>query len=102
MAQEQSRWVRSPERTEQVVEATRTVVYVNDEHEEFVDPDDLDDALHEAGVKSVEWSDGETGYDDRGTDVSLRAAHLAVDLQRDPAEFLNPVERHSDRDAANS
>lgn len=95
-------WVRSPERTERVIEATRAVVYVGDEHEEFVDPDDLDDALREAGVEAVEWSDGETGYDDRGTDVSVRAAHLAVDLRRDPEEFLNPVEEQPDPDTANS
>lgn len=102
MAQEQSEWVRSPERTEQVIEATRAVVYVDDERKEFVDPDDLDDAFREAGIEVVEWSDEETGYDDRETNVSLRAAHLAVDLQRDPAEFLNPVEECPDRDAADS
>lgn len=102
MAQEQSRWVRSPEQTERVIEATRAVVYTDGDYEKFVDPNGLDDALREAGLETVEWSDGETGYDDRETDVSLRAAHLAVDLRRDRAEFLHPVERSPDRDAADS
>jgi hypothetical protein len=100
MAQEQSEWVRSPERTEQVIEATRAVVYADDARETLIAPDSLDDALRAAGVEVGEAADGTTAYDDRGTDLSLRAAHLAVDLRRDPAEFLHPVERSPDRDAA--
>ncbi|HET7325482.1 MAG TPA: hypothetical protein VFJ06_14235 [Halococcus sp.] len=108
MAQEQEPepgpegWIRSPERTERIIEGTRAVVYADDDRSEFIDPDDLDDALREAGVKTVEWADGETGYDECETDVSIRAAHLAVDLRRDPAEFLHPVERRPDRDTADS
>ena len=109
MAQEQSgngpgadEWVRSPERTERVIEGTRAVVYADEEREKFIAPDDLNDALRSAGVEVGKAEDGTTAYDNIPDDLSVRAAHLAVDLRRDPAEFLNPVERRPDRDAADS
>lgn len=85
-----------------MIEETRAVVYVDDDRSEFIDMDDLDNALRAAGVEIIEDDDGTTAYDDVPDDLSIRAAHLAVDLRRDPSEFLHPVKQRADRDTADS
>lgn len=88
MAQEQSDWLRSPERAEELIEETRATVY--DANGELIDAADLPDALQERGVVIGENEDGTTAYSNVPEDLSLSAAHLAVDTRRDPEEFINP------------
>ena len=78
-----------PTRDERV-EATRAVVYGADG--ELIEADDLDAALEAVGVTVGESEDGLPEYRDVPRAVSLSACHLAVDLRRDPAEFISEPE----------
>lgn len=74
----------SPSREERVA-AARAVVYDDDE---LIAPEDLDLALEEYGVGIGESEDGLPEYRDVPRELSLSACHMAVDLRRDPAEFI--------------
>lgn len=78
-----------PTRDERV-EATCAVVY--GESGELIDAADLDAALEAVGVTVGESEDGLPEYRDVPRAVSLSACHLAVDLRRDPAEFITEPE----------
>lgn len=71
---------------EERVAAARAVVY--DDNGELIDPEDLDAALEAHGVIAGVNDDGFREYQDVPRELSLSACHLAVDLQRDPAEFI--------------
>lgn len=75
-----------PDREERI-KAARAVVY--DDAGELIDPEDLDDALDAYGVTVGVSSDGLTEYQDVPAELSLSVCHLAVDLQRDPAELVD-------------
>ncbi|MFC6907240.1 hypothetical protein [Halalkalicoccus tibetensis] len=77
----------SPSREERVA-AARTVVYGDDE--ELITAEELDSALEEYGVGIGESEDGLPEYLDVPRELSLSACHMAVDLRRDPAEFIAP------------
>jgi hypothetical protein len=68
------------------VEVARSVVY--DDAGELIAPEEIEAALQEAGVTVTEAADGTTEYQDVPPELSLSACHLAVDLRKDPAEFL--------------
>lgn len=75
-----------PRRAERVA-AARAVVYGDDG--DVIDPEDLDDALEAYGVTVGVSGDGLTEYQDVPPELSLSACHLAVDLHRDPGDFLD-------------
>jgi len=64
----------------------REVVY--DDDDELIAPDEIADALREHGVTVGTADDGTTAYSDIPPTLSLSACHLAVDLRRDPADFI--------------
>ena len=68
------------------VDAVRAVVY--DDDGELIAAEALDDALEAVGVTVSEADDGTPEYSDVPPGLSLVACHLAVDLRRDPAEFI--------------
>jgi len=68
------------------VEAARAVVY--DDDGELIAPENLAEALEAAGVTVSVDEDGTPEYSDVPASLSLSACHLAVDLRRDPAEFI--------------
>jgi len=71
------------------VAAARAVVY--DEDGELIAADALADALAAQGVTVTETDDGVPQYEDVPPALSVSACHLAVDLRKDPAEFLRPA-----------
>lgn len=75
----------SPSREERVA-AARSVVYSDDE--ELIASEDLNSALEEYGVGIGESEDGLPEYRDVPRELSISACHMAVDLRRDPAEFI--------------
>lgn len=77
----------SPSREERVA-AARAVVYGDDE--ELIAAEELDAALEEYGVGIGESEDGLPECRDVPRELSLSACHMAVDLRRDPAEFIAP------------
>lgn len=68
------------------VAAARAVVY--DDAGELIGPEQIEDALAEAGVTVSENDDGTPSYRDVPPALSLTACYLAVDLRDDPAEFF--------------
>lgn len=79
-----------PTREERIATA-RSVVY--DADGELIDEDDLEGALEAHGVDVGVIEDGLPEYRDVPRDLSLSAVHLAVDLRKDPAEFItDPIE----------
>ena len=74
------------DRTEEQIEAARSVVY--DEDGEFIEPDEIEDAIEDYGVDVGVGDDGVTQYQNVPHELSLSACYLAVDLRRDPAEFI--------------
>jgi len=68
------------------VEAAREVVY---EDGELIAAAALDDALEAYGVTVTEGADGTPHYEDVPPELSLSACHLAVDLRKNPAEFIS-------------
>lgn len=77
----------SPSHEERIA-AARAVVYGDDE--EIIAAEELDAALEEYGVSIGESEDGLPEYRDVPRELSLSACHMAVDLQRDSAEFIAP------------
>jgi len=72
---------------EDLVAAARAVVY--DEEGDLIPAEDLDDALRAHGVVVGENEDGGPEYRNVPRDLPLSACHLAVDLRRDPADFIS-------------
>lgn len=68
------------------LEAAWTVVY---EDGELIDAADIEAALEAYGVTVTTDEDGVTEYRDVPPELPLSACHLAVDLRKDPAEFLS-------------
>lgn len=68
------------------IELARDVVY--DEAGEIIDMDEIDAALAEHGVSVTEGIDGNPVYDNVPEGLSLSACYLAVELQKDPSEFI--------------
>ena len=68
------------------VQAAREVVYSDGD---LIGADELDAALEVRGVTVGTAADGTPEYRDVPGNLPLAACHLAVDLQRDPAEFLS-------------
>lgn len=79
---------RTPPSREERVAAARSVVYGDDET--LIAPNDLNAALEEYGVSVGESEDGLPEYRDVPRELSLSACHMAIDLRRDPAEFIAP------------
>lgn len=77
----------SPSHEERVA-AARAVVY--DDDEELIATEELDAALEEYGVSIGESEDGLPKYRDVPRELSLSACHMAVNLRRDPEEFIAP------------
>ncbi|MDL5363913.1 hypothetical protein [Halalkalicoccus sp. NIPERK01] len=73
---------------EERVAAARAVVYGDDG--ELIASEELDRALAEYGVGIGKSEDGLPEYRDVPQELSLSACHMAVDLRRDPAEFIAP------------
>ena len=71
------------------VDAVRAVVY---DDGELIAPEDLNDALEAAGVTVSVADDGTPKYTDAPAELSVTACHLAVDLRRDPAQFITGAE----------
>lgn len=78
-----------PTRDERIA-AARDVVY--DEDGDLIALEELAGALEAAGVTVTESDDGLPEYRDVPRTLSLSACHLAVDLRRDPAEFISESE----------
>lgn len=88
MAQDRSREpvTGAADRSDRVALA-REVVYGDDD--ELIAADELAAALREHGVTVGTAADGTTAYSDVPPALPLSACHLAVDLRRDPAEFIH-------------
>jgi hypothetical protein len=54
----------------------------------LIPPEELDDALEAADVTVSVDDDGIPEYSDVPPSLSLSACHLAVDLQKNPAEIV--------------
>lgn len=68
-------------------EAARAVVY--DENGELIPPGEIEPALEGVGVAVSTDVDGMTVYENVPPELPLAACHLAVDLRRDPAEYIH-------------
>lgn len=97
-------WLTSPAEAEAKIVATRAIITADDGS--FVTRDEFHDRLRKRGVEVEENFDDEKRPDNvarpadvrYGTempdDVSLAAAHLAIDTGRDPSAFISPHPNH--------
>lgn len=69
------------------LEAARAVVY--NEDGELIAPAEIERAIERVGVVVSTDEDGTTVYDNVPPELPLAACHLAVDLRRDPADFVH-------------